>query len=178
MEARAGRKRRLARGFVLVAVVLLLAATPCYFRGASAVELAQVTLAPGDERSFTHEELTGVFGYLGFHAEGREGELVVSVRSPPEREEAVTLRLPLGELGERVVPPLHLVVLETPAGEPLTGHFRWVEFHRWLSTFWSRRSAEFVAQLALFLLACAAVLSALARRERTAASADEARGGR
>ena len=177
MEARAGRKRRLARGLVLVAVVLLLAATPCYFRRAPAVELAQVTLAPGDVLSLT-QELTGVFGYLGFHAEGRAGELVVSARSYPDSEDALTLRLPLGELGERVVPPLHLCVLETPGGEALTGHFRWVEFHTWVSAFWSRRGAELAAQLALLLLVCSGVLVLLARRERTAASTDDARGGR
>lgn len=158
-----------------MAVVLLLAATPCYFRSAPVVELAAVTLAPGDERSFTNEELTGVFGYLGFQADGRAGELVVSVRSPPEREEPVTLDLPLGELGERVVPPLHLVVLETPGGEPLTGHFRWVEYHRWLSTFWFRRGAELAAQLALLLLVAAGALSLLARRENKAASAADVR---
>jgi len=69
-------------------------------------------------------------------------------------------------------------VLETPGGEPLTGNFRWLEHHRWLSTFWSRRGAEFAAQIALFLFVIAGVLSVLARRERKAASAGDARGGR
>jgi len=115
MEARGGRKWVLARRFVLVAAVLLLVATPCYFRSAPVVELAEVTLAPGDEQSFTKEELPGVLGYLGFRAEGREGELVVSARSPQEGREPVTLRLPSGELGSSSCRPCVLSCSRRPA---------------------------------------------------------------
>lgn len=145
--------------------MLLLGATPCFFRSAPVVVLEEVTLAPGYERAFTSAELEGIFGYLRFEAQRAEGELLVALRSPPERAVAEQSTLPLGELGPLVVPPVHLRVLETPGGAPLRGRFRWVEYHRWLSAFWAQRGAEFAVQLALVLFGITGSLRWLARRE-------------